>query len=356
VADGKPTGAAPSRLRRVGVWVLPLSAIGAIFWVVSEVSRPVQPGRTVSRCPERLKELKDSTQVNAVQASAANKTDPAATTLAAVDAQGKPVQGNTALRFTFGAERDVRIRRQTFRLPAGTSAGTVQAALINDFADTQNDRVLPAEDDQVQLGFQPTSAPGTVTLVVCIDPDGPGALHPGSYVGAAAVATSAGPSATLGMEVTAKDRRWWLVLAFAFAGGLAGIIVKLFADTRTVGDPTSLDLMAHIWTPRTLVALAAGITTAVYSYLTIYADDPTFAAEFGTLWRVAAETFAGTLAAKALTDLAGPAPDPGASRARRAADDGPRSGAATDEQAEPAPAPASASAPQPSAVVAGGPE
>jgi len=285
-------------------------AVAAVFAVVWQLSRPLQPGRSESRCTDRLSKLKDHTGAKGVTAGASTQIDPASMTLAAVDAQGKPVQGNTTLRFTFGSDRDVRIRRQTLRLPAGTSRSTVQAALINDFADAQNDHVLPAEEGQVLLGFQRTSAPGTVTLVTCIDPDGPGTLHPGSYVGAAAVTTSAGPSSTLGMQVTAKDRRWWLVLAFAFAGGCAGIIVKLFADKQLVGDRTSIDLRSNVLRPRTLVALAAGVTTAVYSYLTIYADDATFSAEFGTLWRVAAETFAGTLAAKALTDLAGPPSGP----------------------------------------------
>jgi cobalamin synthase len=132
-------------------------------------------------------------------------------------------------------------------------------------------------------------------------------VHPGSYLGAAAVTTSTGAAATVSMQVTAQDPRWWLVLAFALAGGLAGIVVKLFADSQTArGTNQGAGIKQHIWTARTAVALAAGFTTAVYSFLTIYADDPTFAAEFGTLWRVAAETFGGTLAAKALTDLAGP--------------------------------------------------
>jgi len=281
-------------------------AVASMFGIVSQLSRPVQPGRAASRCPDRLKELKDVTRANGLNEPASEAgAAPETGTLAAVDGQGKPVQGSTVLKFRFGPERGVLIRRQTFRLPAGTNM--IQAALINDFVDGQRDRVLPAEAGQVVLGFQRRSAPGTATLVACIDPDGPGAMRPGSYVGAASVSASSGPSATLSIEVSAQDRRWWLVLAFAFGGGLAGIIVKLLADRQTIGDHVEVSLNPRSWSARTWVAFAAGVTTAIYSFLTIYADDPTFSAEFGTLWRVAAETFAGTLAAKALTDLAGPA-------------------------------------------------
>jgi hypothetical protein len=285
--------------------------VATVFVVVAQLVRPVEAGRTESRCADRLASNKSKIDAKGPVAGTAAKTDPSAVLLAAIDAQGKPVQGVTQLKFTFGSDRTERIRRQTFRLPAGTGKSTVQAALINDFADSQNEQVMPSEDSQVAVGFQRTSPRGTVTLVVCIDPDGPGVLHPGSYVGAAAVTTSTGPAATISMQVTAQDPRWWLVLAFAFAGGLAGIVVKLFADSQTAGEK---GIRQHVWTARTLVAVAAGLVTAVYSFLTIYADDPTFSADFGTLWRVAAETFAGTLAAKALTDLAGrPAASPSSS-------------------------------------------
>jgi hypothetical protein len=290
--------------RRGVQWLVLGLAVASMFGIVWQLSRPVQPGRAASRCPERLKELKDATRANGIT-QVASEAGSVPETLAAVDGQGKPVQGSSVLKFKFDAERGVVIRRQTFRLPPG--ANQVQAALINDFADVQRDRVLPAEAGQIVLGFQRRSAPGTVTLVACIDPDGPGALRPGRYVGAASVSASSGPSATLSIEVSAQDRRWWLVLAFAFGGGIAGIVVKLLADRQTIGDHVEVSLNPRAWTARTWVAFAAGVTTAIYSFLTIYADDPTFSAEFGTLWRVAAETFAGTLAAKALTDLAGPA-------------------------------------------------
>ena len=277
-----------------------------IFGLVSQLSRPVQPGRAASRCPDRLNELKDTTHASGMT-ELASEAGTVSETLAAVDGQGKPVQGSTVLKFSFGPERGVMIRRQTFRVTSGTPSSPIQAALINDFVDGKRDRVLPAESGQIMLGFQRRSAPGTVTLVACIDPDGPGALRGGSYIGAASVSASSGPSATIGIEVSAQDRRWWLVLAFALGGGLAGIMVKLLADRQTIGDHVRVSLDPRHWSARTWVAFAAGVTTAIYSFLTIYADDPTFSAEFATLWRVAAETFAGTLAAKALTDLAGPA-------------------------------------------------
>jgi hypothetical protein len=59
-----------------------------------------------------------------------------------------------------------------------------------------------------------------------------------------------------------------------------------------------------------VVALGAIVVVGFYSYRTIYLDDPTFSADAGSLWRVTAEVFAGTIAAKAVTDLAGWPPAP----------------------------------------------
>ena len=166
--------------------------------------------------------------------------------------------------------------------------------MVNDFADPQRERVLPTEADQVMFRFADEPAPGTVTIVACVDPDGPGALRPGNYVGAAAITTPRGHAATVSLDITAQDSRWWLVLTFALGGGFAGILVKLLADRRSLGAGAGVEFHPRRWDARTWFAFAAGVATAIYSYLTIYADDPTFTAELGTLWRVAAETFAGT--------------------------------------------------------------
>jgi len=95
----------------------------------------------------------------------------------------------------------------------------------------------------------------------------------------------------------------------------AGLFVKLYSDVATEGLPDRL--VPNLWSSRMLVAVGAGLATGVYSYLTIYADDPTFVARFSDVWRVTAETFAGTLAGKALTDLAKPPKrkDPGSGTA-----------------------------------------
>ena len=60
--------------------------------------------------------------------------------------------------------------------------------------------------------------------------------------------------------------------------------------------------MGEVWRARDTVL---GREVAVKVLKQEYADDPTFRCSAPSLWRITAETFAGTLAAKAITDLAG---------------------------------------------------
>ena len=142
-----------------------------------------------------------------------------------------------------------------------------------------------------------------MTVAFCVDPMTPEEMPGGTYLGTALVGAGDRQTAVT-LSATVQDDRWYRVILAALIGLVGGLWVKLFADTRSDGLPNTRN--ANLRTTRTLVAVGAGLVTAFYSYRTIYADDPTFVASLDNLWRVTAEVFAGALAAKGLTDLAGP--------------------------------------------------
>ncbi len=158
----------------------------------------------------------------------------------------------------------------------------------------------PLPSSQIR-GYVVKRGPGDfVTIAVCVNPSLPTELDPGAYEGAALI--EAGPHVkTVPLTIQVQDDDRWAVILAAAIGVIAGLAVKLFADRR---DPKYADRMQdNLFSLRTGFAIAAGIVTAVYSYLTIYDDDPTFNASFANLWRLTVEVFAGTLASKALTDI-----------------------------------------------------
>jgi len=228
-----------------------------------------------------------------------------------VDARAEVREGAAGVRFAFGDGRAPLVRRQAFLLPQDMDPRDVRVTIpFGDSADGEG-QPLPAGHVRAQVvGLGPGRL---VSVGVCVNPQLPRELAGGTYTAGALV--GAGERfAPMSVEVTVQDDRGWLVALAAFAGVAAGLFVKLYSDVATEGLPDRL--VPNLWSSRMLVAVGAGLATGVYSYLTIYADDPTFVARFSDVWRVTAETFAGTLAAKALTDLAKPPrrPDAGASR------------------------------------------
>ena len=109
------------------------------------------------------------------------------------------------------------------------------------------------------------------------------------------------------LQATVQDDRLGFVIGAALLGLIAGLYVRLFADKKTSDHVTRLRDVSR---PRYAVRIAAGVVVAFYSIRTIYLDDPTFDAEAGELWRITAEVFAGTLAAKTLSDLTGTQKEP----------------------------------------------
>jgi hypothetical protein len=141
------------------------------------------------------------------------------------------------------------------------------------------------------------------TVAACINPVEPAELSPGTYAGSILVGTGE-RQASIGLQATVQDDRWWRVADAALLGAIAGLFVKLFAETRTSGVEDRM--RDHAKGVRFVVALGAAVVTAIYSILTIYLDDATFSATADNLWRITVEVFAGTLAAKAISDVAAP--------------------------------------------------
>src|SRR4051794_26390838 len=210
-----------------------------------------------------------------------------------VDSRAEPLASPAQLNFPFEDGRETLVRHQVFKAPTGVPVGLMQvSAPFGDVSDADGN-VVP----YTQLAGRITRrGPGALfTVAVCINPAGPTELQPGTYSGAVLVGAR-NLLSPVTVQATVQDDRWWRVALAALIGGLAGLFVKLYGDMRVLGGRRR----QHILSAKFAFALGAAGVTAVYSYLTIYVDDPTFVASGDNLWRVTAEVFAGTLAAKAL--------------------------------------------------------
>jgi hypothetical protein len=214
-----------------------------------------------------------------------------------VNDRNEPLAGVAQLNFRFDDSRRPIVRHQPFLIPPGMRLRDV--TVTEPFSDILDTDERPLDRRQIRATVTRRGPGRLVTVAVCINPQLPGEMRGGTYTGAALVGSGSRVT-TITLEATVRDDRWHHVALAALIGVIGGLFVKLFADRASAG------LRRNLTSPRLLVAIGAGIVTAVYSYLTIYADDPTFVADFEDLWRVTAEVFAGTLAAKALTDLARP--------------------------------------------------
>jgi hypothetical protein len=214
-----------------------------------------------------------------------------------VNDRNESLAGLAQLNYRFAAYRRAMVRHQPFLVPAGMRTRDVTVTVP--FSDIIDDDERPLDPRQVRATVTRRGPGRLVTVAICVNPQLPREMRGGTYTGAALVGTGSRVT-PITLEATVRDDRWHYVALAALIGMVCGLFVKLFADSASPG------LRRNATSPRLLVAIGAGIVTAVYSFLTIYADDPTFVADFGDLWRVTAEVFAGTLAAKAITDLARP--------------------------------------------------
>lgn len=299
-----------ARLRKWGKGaapiVLALAALAVITWVLLDLREPDgggSPARTDCRS-QLTPDERDAADARPPGTGGLGVVGSASTVAGEslpqpIDASGQPVAG-ARLEFPFGADRTAMVRYQPIRLPDGMTGKDVEVDVP--FGDVAPEEGRPLPRRQARGYVFGDDDAKVVTVAICVNPLLPSEIRPDRYTGTALVGD--GDRATaLTFEITAQDDRKGYVIFAALLGVIAGLVMKLYADHR---DPLlPRDTPRNARSPRTLIAIGAGIVAGVYSYLTIYADDPTFAAEFGNLWRVTAETFAGTLAAKALTDLTG---------------------------------------------------
>jgi hypothetical protein len=234
----------------------------------------------------------DTVRATASQLTAEGRPQP-------VDPQGEPVAGSAQLVFTFGTGRDAITRRQAFLLPADMDPARVTVTLP--FQDVIDDEGRPLAPTHLHAVVGRAGPGKLVTIAFCVNPSAPEEMDAGTYTGTALVGVDDRVSAVT-LQSTVQDDRSWLVALFALAGVIAGLFVRLFADKTSTHHIKSI---FHVSRTRVIVTVGAGLVVGFYSVQTIYLDDPTFDANLVDLFRVTAEVFAGTLAAKTLTDLWG---------------------------------------------------
>lgn len=217
----------------------------------------------------------------------------------AVDAEGEPVAGAAQLLYPFGADRDAITRRQAFLIPEDMNADRITVTLP--FQDVTDGAGRPLTPAHLRAVVRPMGPGRLVTVSLCLNPTHPSEMRAGTYNGTALVGVDE-RVAPVTLQATVQDDRSLLVLLFGAIGLIGGLFVRLFADKQSTGH---IERFRDVSRPRVIATLGAGAAVLVYSYNTIYLDDPTFHAGLENLWRVTAEVFTGTLAAKTLTDLAG---------------------------------------------------
>ncbi|MDO8185426.1 hypothetical protein Q5424_09730 [Conexibacter sp. JD483] len=233
-------------------------------------------------------------------ARARARTTPA---IVAIGAQGRPATGPVTMRVALGSDRGVVVRRQAFRL-VSVRAGAVRAIAVNDFLTADGERTMPIGQRQLVTWVEPLATdPALVQVVVCYDPRQPTAIDAGTYSGGLMVLAGAAAPVPLGLTISARDTSPVPAVLAALLGLVAGIFVRIGADRRW--GPIEVD-WTYVLNFRFWVMIGGGVAAAVYSYLTLYAADPVFDVSVASLWQLSAQTFAGTLASKAATDLIGP--------------------------------------------------
>ena len=264
-------------------------------------ARPGAAGRRARRAARRRNQqaARRRQQQQAQRARTAQLPEVESGAPRAVDPEGKPIAGAVELAFPFGREREPMTRLQAFQIPADMSLAAVTATVP--FQDVTDEDGRPLAPSHLRAIVSPTGPGRVVTLSVCLDPDEPSEMRAGTYTGTALVGVGE-RFTSVTLEATVQDDRWLLILLFPLAGVVAGLFVRLFADQQSTDH---IKRFRDVSKPRVIATVGAGLVVAFYSYRTIYLDDPTFYAGAGDLWRLTAETFAGTLAAKTLTDLAG---------------------------------------------------
>ena len=217
----------------------------------------------------------------------------------AVDSEGEPIAGAVQLLYPFGDDREAITRRQAFLIPEDMNPDKLTVTLP--FQDVTDGDGRPLTAAHLRAVVRPIGPGRLVTVALCLNPDHPTEMRAGTYTGTALFGVDERVT-PVSLQATVQDDRWFLVLLCALAGVVAGLFIRLFADTQSTDV---LKRFGDVSWPRILATVGAGLVVAFYSYRTIYLDDPTFYAGIGDLWRVTAEVFAGTLAAKTITDLAG---------------------------------------------------
>jgi hypothetical protein len=317
--------------------VLALGAAFVALWLAFVLDNSVKDKRD---CRAQLSEAEGATRsLDAPQ----NRADTNGALPLPVDRSETPAEGVVEPDFRFGTDRGAFVRTWAFTISRPMPSEDVRMFVPFGAIKHESGRQLPARHIAAKVGTG-APGPGLVAASICIDPlVGGNEILPGAYSGTAFVGV--GNDVTpLPLSATVQDdSRWWVVLA-AIVGAGAALVVKVVADVQTVGLPGGADegrAIQNLASPRFTVAIGAACVVSVYSFQTIYNDDPAFVATFGNVWRITAETFAGTLAAKAVTDLA----RPGAKGTDEAGARGDTDRAAADPSKDGAAAPAKPEAP-----------
>jgi hypothetical protein len=203
------------------------------------------------------------------------------------------------------------------RAATARERSTIGASLIGDLQRADHAARFPRSQSLVRKSWSPGKR--HLLVGVCLDPKQKTLVDPGSYTGVLRVEGPLVSDVNVPIAVTLRDDRWWLVIAWAVAGALAGVLVKLVTDTIKLQTPpvgTKPDQVVQISSPGSLellrsnasqlafvLSVAVGLVVAIGAFFTIYLNNESFGTSSNDWFKLTASCFGATVSGMTITDL-----------------------------------------------------
>jgi hypothetical protein len=204
----------------------------------------------------------------------------------------------------FGADRNERLRSQTYRMPAGFAAQDIHIGTINDIVNETTKDALVIRQQQLTFRANPNRADARLVNVrVCYDAGGPREPDAGRYQGTLLVSAAGLQPSPLSLAITVRDDAWWKPILALIFGLLVGIVARAIGDLQQAPTTIGKSFWQYLFRLRILVALGFGVAAGIGAYIRLVEGNETFDGSFSAVWPLVGATFGATVAGKTITDI-----------------------------------------------------